>query len=162
MDADERARGLTRLGGEANLKGLTDLIRKNGATLRDCLVRWKVTDDRHVMVLPAGTPLPAATGIFRTQAFGKVMTDLRDAASLVILDSPPVLAAAETTDIALEADGIVIVVEQGAPLHALEEVRARVAMTGKPMLGYVFNRATRGPGRYGKYYSYGYGYGRSQ
>ena len=159
IDADERVRGLTKMGGDGRSPGLTDLVQ-DGVGLGDCVVRWKVTDDRHVMVLPAGAPLPIAAGLFRTQAFSKVMGGIRDAAGLVILDSPPVLAAAETLDIAAQVDGVVLVVNQGTPLQALGEVRARLEMTDKPILGYVFNRATHGPGSYGKYYSYGYRYGR--
>ena len=143
VDADERARGLTRLGGDGKLTGLTDLVRRSDVDLRDCLVRWKVTDSQHVMVVPAGTPLPAATGLFRTKSFAKVMTELRELAGLVILDSPPVLVAAETLDIAMQVDAVVLVVEQGTPLHALAEVRDRFEMSGKPILGYVFNRAQR-------------------
>jgi len=161
VDADERARGLTRMGGDGNLTGLTDLVRRDDTELRDCLVRWKVTDDRHILVLPAGKRLPVGSSMFRSKAFEKVVAKLRDTAALVIFDSPPVLAAAETVEIAAQVDGIIFVVEQGIPLRALDEARARLEIVGKPILGYVFNRATHGPGRYGKYYSYGYGYGRS-
>ena len=65
VDADERARGLTRMGGDGTLPGLTDLIQRDDIDIRDCLVRWRVTEDRHVMVLPAGGRLRAASGLFR-------------------------------------------------------------------------------------------------
>ena len=158
VDADERARGLTKMGGDGTLPGLTDLVR-DSFELADCVVRWKVTDDRHVLVLPAGTRLSVAAGLFRTNAFRKVMGDIRDAASLVVVDSPPVLAAAESLDLVAHVDGVVLVVNQGTPLQALGGVRSRLEMTGKPILGYVFNRANHAPGSYGKYSSYGYSRG---
>ena len=161
VDADERARGLTRLGGDESVQGLTDLAQREDLELVDCLQRWEVSDTVTLNVVPAGSRLAASTGFFRSPEFRKVMATLRNAAPMVVIDSPPVLAASETVDIAAQVDGIVMVVEQGTPLHALEETRGRLEMTGKPLLGYVFNRAVARHGKYGygKNYGYGYGYG---
>ena len=150
------------MGGDSRLRGLTDLVQYDDLELRDCLVRWKVNGDQQIMMLPAGSRLAPGAGLFRKEAFAKVMTEIRDTGALVLLDSPPILAAAETLDIAAQVDGILLVVEQGASLQALDEARARLEMTGKPLLGYVFNRATYRSGGYGKYYMYGYGYGQER
>jgi Mrp family chromosome partitioning ATPase len=80
-------------------------------------------------------------------------------ADLVVLDSPPILAVADTSAIAGQVDGIVVVVAKGTPLKTLEEVRERLEFVGTPVLGYVFNRADTRAGSYG--YGYGYGYGGS-
>ena len=50
-----------------------------------------------------------------------------------------------------------MVVCEGTSQKKLHEARTRIEMTGKPIIGYVYNRATdssRKPG-----YGYGYGYG---
>lgn len=161
VDADERARGLTRMGGSDAALGLTDLAKREDLELLDCLQRWRVSDDEELNVIPTGSRVASAAGFFRSPEFRKLMTTLRSAAPLVVFDSAPVLAASEASDIAAQVDGIVLVIEQGTPLRALEETRSRIEMTGKPLLGYVFNRADHKYGRYGygRYYGYGYGYG---
>ena len=108
-----------------------------------------------------GPGLVPSTSVFRMREFNSLMSDLREVATTVVVDSPPLLAAAESLDIAARADGIVMVVSRGASLAGLEEAADRVALSGKPILGYIFNRAGRDRGKYGSY-GYGYGYGETQ
>jgi len=157
VDADERARGLTVMGGREEAMGLTDVAQRDDLELVDCIQRWKVSDDQELSVLPAGSKVASTASFFRSPEFRKLMTTLRYAAPIVVFDSPPVLVASEASDIAAQVDGIVLVVTRGTPLRLLEETRNRLEMTGKPLLGYVFNRAVPSRGRYG--YGYGYGYG---
>ncbi len=44
----------------------------------------------------------------------------------------------------IEADGVLVVVCEGTSLKKLDEARDRIALTGKPIIGYVYNRATDG------------------
>ena len=158
VDGDERARGLTRMGGDDSLPGLADLTSDHDLALVDCLVRWKVGEDRAITVLPSGR-VQGIAGLSHSSAFTDVMREIKGAAGLVVLDSPPILAAAESLELAAHVDGVVLVVEQGTPLAALEDVRSLLEMAGTPLLGYVFNRATRRG--LGEHYAYGYGYRRS-
>ena len=115
-------------------------------------------EDRAITVLPSGRAQGIA-GLSHSSAFTDVMREIKGAAGLVVLDSPPILAAAESLELAAHVDGVVLVVEQGTPLAALEDVRSLLEMAGTPLLGYVFNRATRRG--LGEHYAYGYGYRRS-
>lgn len=160
VDGDERVRGLTRMGGDDSLAGLADLVRRNDLGLADCLIRWKVGPDRHITVLPAGGTPNGSVSSLHGAVFAKVMTELKAAARFVVVDSPPVLAAAESLDIASHVDGIVVVIEKGTPFRVLVDMRARLEMTGRPLLGYIFNRAPHASSGHGKSYAYGYGYGR--
>ncbi|MCZ6504893.1 MAG: lipopolysaccharide biosynthesis protein [Actinobacteria bacterium] len=161
VDADERARGLSLTGLLVDARcpsltgdrdqalGLTDLAQRDDLEVADCVQRWKVSDEHALSVLPAGSRVESTGGFFRSPGFRKVMTTLRSSAPVVLFDSAPVLAASEASDIASQVDGIVLVVARGTPLALLEETRSRLEMTGKPLLGYVFNRAVPGGGRYG-------------
>ena len=149
VDADERARGLSLTGDRDQALGLTDLAQRDDLEVADCVQRWKVSDEHALSVLPAGSRVESTAGFFRSPGFRKVMTTLRSSAPVVLFDSPPVLAASEASDIASQVDGIVLVVARGTPLALLDETRSRLEMTGKPLLGYVFNRAVPGGGRYG-------------
>jgi Mrp family chromosome partitioning ATPase len=128
---------------------LTDLAQRDDLEVADCVQRWRVSDEHALSVLPAGSRVESTGGFFRSPGFRKVMTTLRSSAPVVLFDSPPVLAASEASDIASQVDGIVLVVARGTPLALLEETRSRLEMTGTPLLGYVFNRAVPGGGRYG-------------
>jgi len=159
VDADERARGLTFLSGHALDSGLTDVV--NGSVMVDDIVSvWQIADETPLPFVPGGTKLSGETaGFFRSERFRNTAKQLGIGRDLVVFDAPPVLAVAETTDIASQADGILVVVSEGTALSVLVDVKDRLAMSRTPILGYVFNRSTtpqRGD-RYG--YGYGYGYG---
>ncbi|HZD23663.1 MAG TPA: AAA family ATPase [Acidimicrobiia bacterium] len=159
VDADERQRRLTRLAGQNAGMGLVDLARSD-VDLEHCLIDWRFEDNLRVQLLPAGTDAAGSAAFFRSPEFKKAMARIKDAAELVLIDSPPALAVSETADIAAEADGVIVVVVQGTSLADLADVRARLEITHTPILGYVFNRSTPprfGYSRYSGYYGYGYG-----
>lgn len=152
VDADVRRQGLTRLTDVAPAPGLTNLADER-EPLQTCTAALALAAD-HLLVVPCGSPVPDAAGFFRTPGFRRALARVREHADLAILDAPPLLAVADTSAVASQADGIVIVVLQGTPRRLLEEVRERLDFVGTPVLGYVFNRAPlRGRDRYG--YQYG-------
>jgi Mrp family chromosome partitioning ATPase len=156
IDADERAQGLTFLAGFEGKPGVSDL---NGPeSVEKSTHQWVLLDGTKIDIVPAGTGVVGNTAsFFRSVGFRTAMADLLEDRDIVIIDSPPVMAAAETTDVAAAADGVVLVVAEGARLNDLDDARQRLAMSGTPILGYVFNRATPKSGVTG--YGYGYGYG---
>lgn len=151
VDADERMRGLTRLAGLGTEAGLTDLA-DDQRSFDDCVRSWEVADGAPVSFVSAGSALPTTAGFFLSAAFRKSVTRIREQSDLAVFDSAPLLAVADGVAIAAQMDGVVVVVARGTPLDHLEDLRERIALTGVPLLGYVFNRAQ--PGQTG---SYGYG-----
>ncbi|MFQ5524466.1 MAG: AAA family ATPase, partial [Acidimicrobiia bacterium] len=158
VDADERARGLSEIVGANGRPGLTDLAHKE-TELTHCLVSWNAGGTAQLPLVPAGTRLDSQAAFFRTSEFRDAMRKIHDAADVILVDSPPLLAVADTSAIAGQADGIILVVTQGTPLSLLEEARDRLSFIGTPLLGYVFNRAQARSRRYAYGYGYGYGYG---
>jgi tyrosine-protein kinase len=155
VDADERMRGLTNHSAAAPSPGLTDLALKT-ASMDECTRLWPAPDGLRLSLVPAGSALEDTAGFFRTTAFQDAMKKVREGSDLLLVDSPPMLAVSDTSAIAAQADGIVLVVLKGTPLRHLEEVRSQLEFFKAPLLGYVFNRAEAGTGRYGYKYSYGY------
>lgn len=156
IDGDERARGLTTLAGKGTQHGITNIA--NGAAAADVIDEWAVADDVRIPFVPAGSRLRGSTaGYFRSAAFRKVLPTLEAGHDLVIVDAPPTMSAAETTDLAAQADGVLLVVRDGTAIRELQDTRQRLAMAGTPILGYVYNRAKGKVSGYG--YGYGYGYG---
>jgi Mrp family chromosome partitioning ATPase/capsular polysaccharide biosynthesis protein len=157
IDADERARGLTRLAGLNGEVGITDI--GNGSTAANFVSEWAMADDTVLPFVAAGSELDGSTaGYFRSNTFRRALPTLATDRDILIIDAPPVMSAAETTDLAAQADGVVLVVLRDTPIRDLEDARQRLAMSGTPILGYIFNRAKGRSGGYG--YGYGYGYGR--
>ena len=155
VDADERARGLTRLAGLGIGPGLTDL--RKGEPVANVVDAWQSRNGTSVAFVPAGRSLDeSAAAFFRSSDFREALPRLMSGYDIVILDTPPVMSAAETTDVVSQADGAVLVVRQGTPVKDLHDVRQRLSISGTPILGYIFNRAKGSAGRYG----YGYGYGK--
>ncbi len=152
VDADERARGLTRQVGVLAERGLTDL-GVDSLALHSASVDLRQRSGSEVRFVPVGQRAIDPTGYFRTPEFHRSMAQVKADADLVVVDAPPILAVAETSAIAAQVDGIVLVVTRGTRLRRLEEVRNRLEFVGTPLIGYVFNRS-----RSGKRDTYTYGY----
>ncbi len=156
IDADERARGLTRIAVLGTQPGISDL--GNGTPPDRIVDNWAMPDGTIVPFVPAGSKINGSTaGYFRSAPFKAALPALASDRDLVIIDVPPVMSAAESTDLVSQADGVLIVVRSGTPLKDLDNTHQRLAMTDTPILGYVFNRASKKASGYG--YGYGYGYG---
>ena len=154
IDADIRTAGLTKLSGLDGLRGLSDVadVPEDTAGL---IRRWSVAPDTDLQFVPAGSlDSVDPARFFRSGAFLDAMPKLSAGEGLTIIDAPPVLAVAETTDITRQADGVLMVVCEGTSLKKLDEARERIALTGKPIVGYVYNRATDASKK--DTYTYGY------
>lgn len=153
VDSDERARGLSRLSGFESSVGLTDMV--NGTMTVDDVVReWSIGDGPTMPFVAGGEKLDGDTaGFFRSERFRDAAKQFGIGRSLVVIDAPPALAVAETTDIASQADGIVVVVREGTAVRDLVDVKDRLSMSSTPVIGYVFNRSTASTDRN----RYGYG-----
>lgn len=159
VDGDKRRRGLTEIVDRGSDPGLAELADdlESAAT---CVSPMRVTEDHALAFVGAGRDVDDPAAFFRTARFRRALRRLRDFGELTIVDTPPLLAVADTSVIAAQADGIVVVVERGTPRALLEDLRHRLDFVGTPVLGYVFNRsdARRRRGGYG-YGAYAYGSG---
>jgi len=153
IDADGRAQGLTRLSRMVDAVGITDL---NGPErIEESVHIWQI-NGTSLDFVPAGTDVVGNTAnFFRSETFQTALASLVDGRDMVIIDSPPVMAAAETTDIGSVVDGIVLVVQKNTSIRELEAAKDRLAISDTPIIGYIFNKATFGFGV--KAHSYGYG-----
>lgn len=156
VDADARVKGLTQLCQVELDCGLTNL-RSDSVPVEWAAARVELPGDVVLPLVPAGDGVSDYAGFFRTSGFRKAIGRVKGWADLVIVDSPPLLAVAETSAIAGQVDGIVLVVTRGTRMRVLEEVAERLHFIGTPLLGYVFNRGEDRTSSYGTYGGYGYG-----
>lgn len=154
VDADARVKGLTTLCNVELDCGLTNL-RSDSVPVEWAAARVELPGDVSLPLVPAGDGVSDYAGFFRTSGFRKAIGRVKGWADLVIVDSPPLLAVAETSAIAGQVDGIVLVVTRGTRMRVLEEVADRLHFIGTPLLGYVFNRGDDKASSYGGYGGYG-------
>jgi capsular exopolysaccharide synthesis family protein len=155
-DMDIRARGLTQMLGGTERPGLTE-VATHRTSLEKVARSVSLASDVAVPVVLAGNELPDPSAFFRSRGFQGTVERLRQASDILLMDCAPLLAVADTVLVAQAADAVVLVVEHGTRMERLESVRQRLALLGKPLLGYVYNRSqTASETHYGD----GYGDGR--
>jgi Mrp family chromosome partitioning ATPase len=113
--------------------------------LRDRLDPWQVTHSfpslggLHVMT--AGSSLPRPGDVAASPAMGQLLEHVYEECEAVVLDSPPVLMAADASGLASHArTEIVIVVNRSGKRRHLVSALRRLAVTEASVLGLVVNR----------------------
>jgi capsular exopolysaccharide synthesis family protein len=153
VDADSRMEGLAKLCGIQPQTVLTNLT--SDAVPFEWAVAAHDLFGANVQLMPLGLEVDDPAGFFRSHRFRRALERVRERGDLVIVDTPPLLVVSEAAAIAAQADGIVLVISQGASRRILEEARARLDLVGTPLLGYVYTRSKPGSTRGYEGYLYG-------
>lgn len=108
-------------------------------------------------MLFGGTTPPSPVDFLNSAAFEEFLGRAAEEYDCVIVDSPPVLVAADTAVTAARVDGVVLIVRMGrTDWRALAEAKKSLEQAGAKLIGVVANdlKAARGYG----YYRYRYRY----
>lgn len=135
--------------------GLLDVLADHKRDLSDVLLRTNVPN---LTLLPAGQPRPNPTELFASQRMDYVVTEMarRYADRIIIIDTPPVLAASEASVLAMHVGQIVFVVE--AEQTAQKNVESSLSLLSAcPNISLVLNKATSDSAG-DQFGSYAYGY----
>ena len=154
IDADLAMSRITRAFGLTDSPGLSDLLAGSRSELADLVVS---TDIAGLSVVPAGTHRSEAAELFGGNKMGELIRELteRYRERVIIFDSPPVLAAAESHVLATLVGQIVLVVEAERTLqHVVKDAIA--TLDRSKAIGLVFNKSHQIPGAeyYGSYYGH--------
>jgi tyrosine-protein kinase Etk/Wzc len=153
VDADLRKGHLNHYFGVSRERGLSELIA--GALKSSEAVRRGLVPNLDLLTTGVLPPNPAE--LMMSGSFAHVINDLSKEYDIVILDSPPVLVAADTVGIAPHAGTILLVARSGVTqMGELHESAKRLAHAGKSVSGVLFNAIDLSRRHYG---SYGYKYG---
>jgi capsular exopolysaccharide synthesis family protein len=148
IDCDLRRPRLHEFFGLERQPGLTELVlgrAKSGQVL--CATRTE-----KLTVLPSGTLPPNPSEFLGSGRMREVLDEFKQRFEMVILDTPPLLAAADAAPLGAVSDGVVFVIRAGATdrkaaqfaLRQLDNVGARV-------LGAVLNDPNAEAEQYGTY-----------
>ncbi|SEP22757.1 polysaccharide biosynthesis tyrosine autokinase [Trujillonella endophytica] len=155
VDADLRAPRVSSYLDLVEGAGVTSVL-SGAAELEDVLQRYGDADGE-CAVLAAGPTPPNPSELLASGNMGAMLGTLRDAYDYVIVDSAPLLAAADSTGLATHADGVLLTVQFGRTRK--DELRRAVdalQRVGGRVLGIVFNSV---PPRSDLVKSFGYAYG---
>ncbi len=150
VDADLRKPKVHQLLELTQSPGLSEaLIAK--APVEKYLKPW----GKNLFVLTSGRLPPNPADLLASQRMGELLMELRDLADIVIVDSPPILACADTVFLGKWVDGILMVAEWGkTDRSAFVEAVERARQGGLRVLGTVLNKVK--PPSKGYYYYYYY------
>ena len=111
-------------------------------------------------------PIPTnPADLLGSSRMDQIIDELKDDCDYLLLDSPPIMAAADATILASKVDGLIMVVTMGETrIDSFRDALRQVQRSGTPVQGYVVNKVKSqglGYGRYRYRYHYYYYY-RSQ
>jgi protein-tyrosine kinase len=145
VDFDLRNPALHTAFGVPNDRGVADVLRGN-ASLEDCTQYVGVwggagQPDRGLYLVTSGpVPRNPAELVGSRRAAGLIEV-LSEQADLVLIDSPPVLTAADTLSLARIASGVVLVVEaRKTPVPVVQQAKDALIRNQARLLGVVVSK----------------------
>jgi capsular exopolysaccharide synthesis family protein len=152
LDCDFRKPRVARLLGLENSVGLLTIL-VGRAPMSECIQQHESGVD----FLATGPLPPNPAEVLETQAMRDLLSTVREAYDVVIIDAPPLLPVADPAIIAPMADGVLLVTRHGKTSKDLvSQAVERLENVGARIAGVVLNMTPR---RAVSGYGYGYGYG---
>ncbi|MBE3590401.1 MAG: CpsD/CapB family tyrosine-protein kinase [Firmicutes bacterium] len=152
IDADMRRPTMHKMFRISNRHGLSTALA--GA------VEWReavqATRTPSLAVLPGGPVPPNPAELLSTPRMHQILQEARASYELVLIDAPPVLAVADTVELAPHVDGVILVVRSGHTVNELaKQAKEALDHAHARCLGVVLNDLQE---RHGGYYYYRYRY----
>ena len=151
VDADLRRPSQHKLFKIDSSPGLTDLL-VGTHTIEEVI---RETGVEGVSVIPAGSPPPNPAELLGSSAMGHLLATLEASADVVLFDSPPALAVADSVVLASRTNGVLLVIGYGETKKTNTRKAIEIlSRANAHVLGTVLNRMD-GPSSgyyYGKYY----------
>jgi len=128
--------------GDAHMRdpGVTDVI-EGASSIDQASHQVDLGNGMWLWVMPRGTRPTLAASAFQSEQERQLFGELIESYDLVVIDCPPLLQVAYVSMLAELAEGLVVVIQHGAREAQLIDLRGRLELIGKPVLGYVYNRS---------------------
>jgi capsular exopolysaccharide synthesis family protein len=151
IDADLRRPTMHQLFGVSKVPGLTDLIV--GGCQASAAI--KTTRFKELQTIPCGYIPPNPTELLGSASLREVIRALRSHYDWVLIDTPPILAMADTPVLAPFVDGAILVVgAEQSSRTAVQRAVDQILSVGGKITGVVLNKVNleRNSYYYGQYY----------
>jgi capsular exopolysaccharide synthesis family protein len=141
--------------GVAREPGFTDLLL--GTATEEEVTN--VTSITGLYVISAGSLPPNPSELLGGKGAHRTLAALTEAYDLVIVDTPPLLAASDAAILSTIADGAVVVLKAGETENAAaQQAVHQLTSVGARVVGAVLNDPDTKVPQYGAYYRYEYSY----
>jgi capsular exopolysaccharide synthesis family protein len=151
VDTDMRRPRVHKVFDMKNVVGLTSLLLGE-STYQQAI---KETQVPNLDVLVCGPIPPNPTELLHTKRFIEIVEDLDDLYDVVIYDSPPVVAVADSMVLSNLVDGVIFVIRSGVTsIELAKRAKERLLAVNGTILGTVVNAIDLQDRRSGYYYSY--------
>jgi tyrosine-protein kinase Etk/Wzc len=157
IDADLRRPSAHSMFGVDGSRGLADILQASQTWPDDepSLSDFEPlkTGLDNLYFLPAGRPERPPSELVGSERFSELLERARPVFDVVVVDSPPVLAAADAVLLAKQVDSVILIVSaERTDRRAVEQTRRALESVGHPVTGLIVNR-------FDEHQSYGYSYG---
>jgi capsular exopolysaccharide synthesis family protein len=140
VDADLRRPGIDSIFRLANTRGLTTLLRDEQLDLQSVI---QPTEQEHLHILTTGPLPPNPAELLASKRMLALIERLKASADLVIFDSPPLLAVADSAVLSSILDATVLVIDvQKSRRRQVRLACAALARAGAKVLGVALNRVS--------------------
>lgn len=92
-------------------------------------------------LMTRGTRPGLAASALQSAAARELFGSVSEIYDFIFIDGPPLLQVAYASTLAELADGLVVVVEHEGTYAQLNDLKGRLELLGKPVLGYIYNRS---------------------
>lgn len=152
MDCDLRRRGADEETGQANHKGLSDLLLDGGDPAGYTQPHHSV---KNLSLLSSGRSIDSPLVLLESQRFQEILHNLKKTYDLILIDSPPVSFFADVSVIAQAVDATVLVVRAGVTSRqAFSRSCQTVLDAGGNLLGVIVNDLALNSADFYSYYGY--------
>jgi capsular exopolysaccharide synthesis family protein len=153
VDCDLRRGRLNRVFGVPREPGMSDLVL--GYENEEKVTRE--TPVAGLYVIPSGKLPPNPAEMLGGQHARDMLAKLTEGYDLVILDTPPLLAASDAAILATLSDGVIMVLRAGSTESAAaQQAMQQLNAIGARVVGAVLNDPESEVAKYGAYYEYNY------
>lgn len=154
VDADMRRPTLHKLFNQHNTRGLsTALMQEGGGYVQDHMV---ATGVENLWLMTSGPLPPNPSDVLGSRRMAELIERLKSQADMILFDSPPLLAVADSSLLSRVCDATVLVALSNSTRgDALRRSKEQLDQSGATLLGVVLNRvATSRDGYYYYYHRY--------
>ena len=152
IDADLRKPTQHKIFGVPNERGLTTLLTHPEVGWQSAASKLALPG---LLLIPSGPIPPNPSDLVSSTRFAQLIERIKSEVDLVIIDSPPILAASDSLAIATHTDGVILVCRSNKTrTDALRHAAHSVHQGGIRLVGVVLNRQKGqvGASYYGEYY----------
>jgi capsular exopolysaccharide synthesis family protein len=140
VDCDVRRPRVHRVLEVPRAPGLADLLDPRSSYFLRVQRVLKKTPLMNLSVISCGTPPSDPLDLFEGAPIRRLLADLVDRFDLVVFDTPPVLAAADTAILGQLVDGAVLVIRAGqTDRDEAQRAYAQLSLAKVRVLGAIFN-----------------------